>query len=150
MGSRVRVRRLVHSSEYNGRIGTVKKVLGGGRVCVELDRLDWSRASGAAAREAGGAVRGRQLSIRAEHVELVGEGEGSVRMRDRVPRSDVKLYKQWLSSTPEAGSLADMFAHKTIPRRFASEVLTCLHTLHTLSHPLPPAPQMPTPSPLCP
>jgi hypothetical protein len=53
----------------------------------------------------------------------LGEGVGLWRLRDVCPKSDVKLYKQWLSSDAMAGSSADLYASHTIPRRFAADVL---------------------------
>jgi len=42
------------------------------------------------------------------------------RQRDRVPKSDIKVYKQWVSSDMASGSARDLYAHHTIPRRFAA------------------------------
>ena len=49
--------------------------------------------------------------------------ESGRRRRDVVPRSDVKVYKQWLSTSVEAGSADDLYADHSVPRRFASELL---------------------------
>jgi len=92
---------------YNGRLGYVKRVLSNGRVSVVLDTLESVWAGGAASEGGagvggagrwGGSHGGKEISVPRDNVELEDAmrgrwGEG--RERDAVPKSDMKLFKQW-------------------------------------------------------
>ena len=134
-GDRVQLAGLVNSGHLNGRIATVRSVLEGGRAWVRLI----SAEGGAAGEEGmGDKAPPNDISVKLDHLiplssEFVGRDgdggdgdrrDGGRKRRDRVPKSDIKLYKQWLSSSDAAGGGArDLYANHTIPRRFASEML---------------------------
>lgn len=138
-GKRVQIAGLVNADHLNGRTAIVHKILEDGRACVRLVD-EAGRAAAAGQQSMGDQAPPKEFSVKLEHLiplspEFVGhsvDGSGEAAgcaaggtRRDRVPKSDVKLYKQWLSSSARVARAGaeDLYANHTIPRRFASEML---------------------------